>query len=179
MKPVIRRILFLGLAVFLLSACGATERTALAVGDQSISEDGLTELVVAVNGGLPIGEEPASLPADRYRVDGAVWLQLASRIDYLNGEGVTITEEEEDTIKLEIENAISTGQIGPVDRDSEAWEAFVWSFWLGSRPIEELATPEAERTILLSLVDSTVSSRVGELDLDTLAITSLNLLPRG
>lgn len=180
MKPVIRRILFSGLAVLFLVGCGAAERSALSVGDQSISEEGLTELVIAVNGGLPEGEDPSSLPADLYRRDGGTWLQLAANIEYLDDLGIEITDDDEAGIKTQLENAMSSGQIGPVARDGEAWEAFVWSFFLSNTPIVELSDPAAQEAIIDYLADAEISSRVGELDIESLrAGEAFAVNPRG
>jgi hypothetical protein len=59
MKPVIRRILLLTFSVLVLAGCSAQERDALRVGEESISEQGLTDLVLALSGGAPDGEEPS------------------------------------------------------------------------------------------------------------------------
>jgi hypothetical protein len=173
MRPVIRRILVLLFAGFVLAGCGAAERDALAVGDRSISEEGLTDLVLAVNGGAPDDETPAAIDMEVMRSIGSVWLRDAAVVSYLESTGVTLTDAERDSIKVQIEDAISSQQIGPISRQSEGFEALTNNIWVANQP-EELGTPEAEQELLDIARDADVESRLGMWDNDTQQI-----VPRG
>jgi hypothetical protein len=173
MRPVIRRILVLVFAVFVLAGCGAAERDALSVGDRSISEEGLTDLVLAVNGGAPDGETPAAIDLEVMRNVGSVWLSDAAVVSYLASTGVTLTDAERDSIKVQIEDAISSQQIAPISRESEGFEALTNNIWVASQPAN-LGTPEAEQDLLAIARDADVESRLGMWDNDTQQI-----VPRG
>jgi len=173
MRPVIRRILVLLFSVFVLAGCGAAERDALAVGDQSISEEGLTDLVLAVNGGAPDGETPAAIDMEVMRSVGSVWLRDATVVSYLESTGVTLTDAERDSIKVQIEDAISSQQIGPISRQSEGFEALTNNIWVANQP-GILGIPEAEQELLDIARDADVESRLGMWDNDTQQI-----VPRG
>lgn len=172
MNHVIRRMLFLCLAAAALAGCGASERDALAVGEYSISEEGMTDLVLSVNGGVPDPDVVVSqLSAEQYRGVGSSWLQIFAARQYLESTGVTISQEERDAIKVRVEDAIAAGDFGPVSRQSEAFEALTISAWL-PQVDDVLATPEASDAIVELLRNATVSSRIGELDPDTRLITA-------
>jgi hypothetical protein len=173
MRPVIRRILVLLFAVFVLAGCGAAERDARSVGDRSISEEGLTDLVLAVNGGAPDGETPAAIDMEVMRNVGSVWLRDAAVVSYLESIGVTLTDAERDSIKVQIEDAISSQQIGPISRQSEGFDALTNNIWVANQP-GELGTPEAEQELLDIARDADVESRLGMWDNDIQQI-----VPRG
>lgn len=173
MKPVIRRILALSFAVLVLTGCGATEREALRVGSQTISSDGLTDLVLAVSGGAPDGEAPSTLSAQTYREIGGVWLRDAAAVAYLESTGVTISEAESEVIKTQIEDAIAGEQIGAISRQSEGYDALTNNIWISSSP-GDLGTPEAQEAMLQLVREADVESRIGSWDNDSLLI-----VPRG
>jgi hypothetical protein len=173
MKPVIRRILLLTFSVLVLAGCGAQERDALRVGEESISEQGLTDLVLAVSGGAPDDEEPSALSAQDFRDIGAVWLRDAAAVTYLEENGVTITQSERDGIKSEIEDAIAAQQLGAISRQSEGYEALTVNVWVTAQG-PALDTPAVQEELLTLVKNAAVSSRIGKFDVETFA-----LVPRG
>ncbi|GEM_PF-2168033 len=173
MRPVIRRILVLVFAAFVLASCGAAERDALSVGDRSISEEGLTDLVLAVNGGSPDGETPAAIDLEVMRNVGSVWLRDAAAVSYLESTGVTMTEAERDSIKVQIEDAISLGQVGPISRQSEGFEALTNNLWVSTQP-GILGTAEAQQGLLEIARVAEVESRLGQWSNE-----ALQIIPRG
>ncbi len=173
MKPVIRRILLLTFSVLVLAGCSAQERDALRVGEESISEQGLTDLVLALSGGAPDGEEPSALSAQTFREIGAVWLRDAAALTYLEENGVTITPSERDGIKSEIENAIVAQQLGAISRQSEGYEALTTNLWVASQG-SALAAPDVQEELLTLVKNGAVSSRIGKFDVET-----FELVPRG
>ena len=172
MRPVNRRILVLVFAAFVLAGCGAAERDAVSVGDRSISEQGLTELVLAVDR-APDGEIPSTIDMERMRSVGSTWLRDAATLSYLESTGVTMTEAERDSIKAQIEDAISAGQLTAISRQSEGFEALMNNLWLASQP-EVVGTPEAEQGSLEIARDAEVESRLGQWSND-----ALQIIPRG
>lgn len=165
-------MVFLVLAAAALAGCGASERDALAVGEYSISEEGMTDLVISVNGGVPDPDaEINQLSANDYREVGSAWLQIFAARDYLASTGVTISQEDRDAIKVRVEDAIAAGDFGPVSRQGEAFEALTVSAWL-PQVDDTLGSPEATAAIVELLRNATVSSRIGELDPDTRLITA-------
>lgn len=173
MKAVIRRILPLVFTVLIVAGCGATERDALSVGSQSISADGLTDLVLSVNGGPPDGELPQTLSAQSYREIGAVWLRDAAAVSYLDSTGVRISEAESEAIKIQIEDAIAGNQIGVISRQSEGYDALTNNIWISSSP-GDLGSPEAQQALLQLVREADVESRIGVWD-----STELLIVPRG
>ena len=173
MRPVIRRILVFLFAVFVLVGCGATERDAVSVGDRSISEEGLTDLVLAVSGGAPDGETPSAIDLEAMRNVGSVWVRDAAAVSYLESAGVTMTEAERDLIKVQIEDAISSGQVGPISRQSEGFEALTNNIWVSTQP-GILGTDEAQQGLLEIARDAEVESRLGQWSND-----ALQIIPRG
>lgn len=180
MNHVIRRTLFLLLCTLALVGCGASERDALTVGEQSISEEGLTDLVLALNPGGPDPETIASLQTSAYREVGAIWLQLFARFDYLESSGVVLEESARESAKERIEQLISEGRLNPVSRESQAFDALVVSDWLSTQP-GDVESPEALNAIESSLRESSIASRIGTLDLASLEDETRPLLivPRG
>lgn len=173
MRLVIRRILVLVFAAFVLAGCGAAERDAVSVGDRSISEQGLTELVLAVNGGAPDGETPSAIDMEVMRNVGSVWLRDAAAASYLESTGVTMTEAERESIKLQIEDAISAQQVGTISRQSEGFEALTNNIWVSSQS-GNLGTAEAQEGLLEIARDAEVESRLGQWSND-----ALQIIPRG
>jgi hypothetical protein len=173
MRPVIRGILVLVFAAFVLAGCGAVERDALSVGDRSISGEGLTDLVLAVNGGAPDGETPSAINMEAVRNVGSIWLRDAAAASYLESTGVTMTEAERDLIKVQIEDAISAQQVGPISRQSEGFEALTNNIWVASQP-GILETAEAQQGLLEIARDAEVESRLGQWSND-----ALQIIPRG
>ncbi len=168
MSHVIRRMFFLLLCTLALAGCGAAQgRDALSVGDRTISEDGLTDLVIAVNGGSPDGEIPAALSAEVYRQIGRTWLNDAASASYLSDKGVTITQAERESIKTQIEDAIVAQQLAPISRESEGYEALTNNIWVSSqRP--SLLEPDTQETIVDMIRDADVGSRIGVIEFDAL-----------
>lgn len=157
---------FLLLCTLALAGCGATDgRDALVVGDRSISEEGLTDLVIAVNGGAPDGETPAALSAEVYRQIGRTWLSDAAAASYLSNNGIVITQDERETIKTQIEDAIVAAQIGPISRESDGYEALTTNIWVTTQQAG-LSEPGARDAIIELIRDADVGSRIGVLEFD-------------
>lgn len=176
MNHVIRRLLFLLLCTLALAGCGAAEgRDALAVNDRAISEDGLTDLVLAVNGGSPDGEIPAAMSADAYRLIGRTWLSDAAAASYLADNGVTITQAERDSIKTQIEDAIVAQQLAPISRESDGYEALTNNIWVSSQRAS-LLEPNAQEAIVDIIRDADVGSRIGVLEFDVLDPFSFDIV---
>lgn len=173
MKPVIRRICVLLFFVLVLAGCGATERDALSVGTQSITSDGLTDLVLAVSDGPPDGEIPQTLSAQTYRDIGSVWIRDAAAVSYLEANGVTISEAEQEAIKTQIEDAIAAQQIGVISRQSQGFDALTNNIWVSSSP-GDLDTAEAQEALIALVRDAEVESRIGVWDNE-----NLQIIPRG
>lgn len=173
MKPVIRRILLLTFAALVLAGCGVQERDALRVGGQSISEEGLTDLVLAVSSGAPDGEEPSALSAQSFREVGAVWLRDAAAVAYLAENGVMISQAERDVIKTQIEDAIAAQQLGAISRQSEGYEALMANVWISTQA-SALGSPDVQEELLAMVQNADVSSRIGEFDAE-----AFELVPRG
>ena len=174
MKHVIRRMFFLMLCMVLLAGCSAVDqRDALSVGDQSISEDGLTDLIFALNPESPERETVPVLDIDPYRTIGAGWLRLYAAVEYLEGQGIVLDEQGRQTATELIEQQISEGRYSPLSRESEAYEALIVNHWMATN-VADLETPEAQIAMETLLRDSDVASRIGSFDIDA------NLIgPRG
>lgn len=173
MNHVIRRMLFLALAALALAGCGASEREAVVVGESSISEDGLVDMVLALNGGSPDGTVPPAVSADVARQIADVVIRDLASVEYLRSTGVTLSDDEREEIKNLIEDAIAdpTSGLGPIDRQSDGYEAITYNVWIASRP-GDLGTPEADSAIDQLVREANVSSRVGRLDGDTNLLVS-------
>ena len=148
-------------ATLFLSACAGGDLDALAVGDRSISREGLNDLVLGANGLVPDAEDtPVQLDAAAYRNIASLWLIDAANAEYLESIGVTITDDEREEIKLVIEDAISAGQFGAISRSSEAYEALTTNVWLGGQT--DLTSPGPARMEVAELLrGASVDSRLG------------------
>lgn len=173
MNHVIRRILLLAFVVLVLAGCGASEREALRVGELSISEEGLADLVVSLSGGAPTGEDPSALSAQSFRDVGVVWIRDAAAVTYLADNGVTMTEAERDGIKTQIENAIVADELGAISRQSEGYDALTNNVWVSSQG-GALQAPDVQEELLALAQSADVSSRIGEFDAE-----GFELVPRG
>lgn len=167
MSTVIGRMGLLGrLAVvvvlsFLLATCGATAPDALGVGDRSISRSGLNDLVLTVNNVDPEGADvPRSLDIAEVQRIGTIWLQLSAAAEFLEAEGGDFDTEAQEAAKVGIEAAISAGQLGAVDRSSEAYDALLLSEWIALHG-EEVSAPGAVDDMRGRLDDAHVDSRIG------------------
>ncbi len=179
MNHVIRRIVVFLLCTLALAGCGATDTDVLSLGDQSISEEGFVDLVVALNQGDRDTEIQPLLDVDgvrlNYRDLSRTWLSDAAAVEYLSQLGITITEADRENIKPIIEDAIAnpdpSQRIGPIARSSEGYEALVQNVWVASHAAE-LGTPEAREALVALVRDADLSSRIGSIDPETLLITA-------
>lgn len=176
MKSVIRRTLFGLVLALLLTACGASEPDALAVGDRSISRSVFTDYSLVLNGFRSLGadgevvDQPSRLPADAIRNDATQWLSVSAIVQILENRGVVLprTDDDADGERLLAEQllqqASTAGQIGEVDPGRDAYEYLVELAWLSTDPdIQVLvADPDFQtewRQLLLG--DSYVETRLG------------------
>lgn len=173
MNPVIRRMLFLGLVLVALSGCAGSDRNALAIGETSLSEDGLIDMVIALNGGAPTDEPIPAISADVSREIADIVIRDLASVEYLRQSGVVLSDDERETFKEQIEAAIVEGRLGPLDRSSEGYDAITYNIWIASQP-GDITSPDAQDAIAQLVRDADISSRLGEIDPE-----SRLLVPRG
>jgi hypothetical protein len=176
MKPVIRRTLFALVLALLLTACGASEPDALAVGDRSISRSAFNDYSLVLNGFRSLGddgdvaERPSRLPADNMRRDATQWLNVSAIVQVLETRDIVLPDTENDVAgerllaEQFLQQASAAGQIGEVDSGNPAYDYLVELAWLINDPeIQALvADPEVQtewRQVLEG--DVHVDSRVG------------------
>jgi len=166
---VIRRLGVLLVLVLAMAGCAGAERSAVTVGDSSISRADLIELVVALNPGGP-DELPPTISAEVLRDVANTWTRDAAISAALGEKGIVMTEDERVDINLQIESAFSNAQIGVLAPLSGGFEALQRNVWVASK-LEELDEVSSIRVQEL-LDDADVESRLGAVDPETTLIVA-------
>lgn len=169
MTFVIRRLGVLCVFVLVLAGCAGSERSAVAVGDFSISRGDLTDLVVALNPGGP-DELPATLSAETFRGIANTWTRDAAIAQALTEQGVMITDDERTAANARIDEAIAAAQIGMLDPSSGGYQALQRNIWVEARGAE-LTDASAQRAQEL-LDGADVESRLGTVERETSLIVA-------
>ena len=183
-----RRFLLLLVGLLFLSACGATDTAAIRLGDESITEQELVQLVASIGTlptdaatpGLSLEQAAAAMAIDTeigssvvdaqaLRSIGVTWLQNVAEQRVLADRDIVLT----DQARLETEAAL-LGFFRPdvlaEINGTEAHEALIRNFWLQG-VIANIADPQP----ILDLMSSpTIKSNLGEFDPELFAIVEVS-----
>ncbi|MFT7473219.1 MAG: hypothetical protein ACI81L_000133 [Verrucomicrobiales bacterium] len=189
MTAVIRRLGILLVLVLTLGACAGGEGTSVSIGDRSLSRQDLTDLVVAVNGGVPLGsDQPTTLSAENYRGIATIFIRNAATTHYFASKGVSMTDEERGLLQEQTSDRVGVeGGLGFLAFESPAFNAIVDNAWVSNQPVETFFDdgPPAgldEQLFSLRLVEIVsdsglavdVESRVGLWDAELGEVTPAN-----
>lgn len=150
-----------------MGACAGGDRSAISVGDISVSRSDLIDITFATNPGGP-DELPATLDNGMLRNIANALALDAAVVTVLAEQGITMSESEAAAIDAQINDGIASAQLRELDPEGGAFAALRRNLWASSF-INGL-DPDSVDQVQELLADVEVESRLGVYNPETTLI---------